>query len=311
MKRRTVVAYAAAGAVLFTGACSAVGSDSSGGSDMDRNVAAQEAPDSDDSASSPDGESQGGEEASAARGSAGVITQVPDEALGRSIVYTIGLSITTDDVDEAAAKAASVARSAGGFVADERTTSHSSTLTLRVPTEQHSDAVAELQDLGEVTHRSRSTEDVTQQVVDTKSRISSQRESIARIRTLLGEAEELSDVISIEAELAAREADLDALLSRQEQLSNLTTLATIDVTFRAASAEAEDSEAAVGFLAGLKNGWNAFTDVMGGAATALGAALPFMLLAAVLGVPLWLWLRRRRPSGQHPMAAQPSVPPAA
>jgi hypothetical protein len=297
MKRRTVVAYAAALTVLFAAGCSGGdASEAAGDSARDDAGTSQAAPAAGrDSSSDVSTDSGGASESQGPQsGDAGVISAVADEALSRSIVYTIGLSITTDDVDEAAATAASIARSAGGFVADERTTAHSSTLTLRVPTERHTDAVSELQALGEVTNRSRSTEDVTQQVVDTESRISSQRESIARIRSLLAEADKLSDVISIEAELASREADLDALLSRQERLSNLTALATIDVTFHQVGEPDEDPETAVGFLSGLKNGWAAFSGMMAGAAAALGAALPFLLLAAVLGLPVWAWARRRR-----------------
>jgi hypothetical protein len=55
-----------------------------------------------------------------------------------------------------------------------------------------------------------------------------------------------------------------------------------------------------GFLAGLRNGWAAFTGSVSVLLTVLGAVLPFAVLAAVIGVPVWLWLRRRRASRQDP-----------
>jgi hypothetical protein len=49
-----------------------------------------------------------------------------------------------------------------------------------------------------------------------------------------------------------------------------------------------------GFLAGLRDGWDAFTSSATVLLTVLGAVLPFAALLVVLGVPLLLWLRRRR-----------------
>lgn len=311
MKRRTVVAYAAALMVVTLAGCSS-GSDDSGSADA--GGTAQEAPqagadeaapgsgDSGENNASDDGEGSGPSDG-------GVIARVADETFQREIIYTIGLEITTDDVDAAAQRAASVAQAAGGFVAGETTSEDSSTVTLRIPVERHANAVGELQKLGKVTNRTRSTEDVTQEVVDTKSRITSQRESIGRIRALLAEATDLSDVISIEAELAGREADLDSLLSRQKQLADLTALATVTVTFYTETAEPEEEdEEATGFLAGLDNGWEAFTGTVGVVLTVLGALLPFLVVALLLGVPASIWYRRRRPQA---VVQAPAAPPAA
>jgi hypothetical protein len=52
-----------------------------------------------------------------------------------------------------------------------------------------------------------------------------------------------------------------------------------------------------GFLAGLKSGWNAFIATFSAIATALGAALPFVIVLALIGVPLWRFRRSRRPAG--------------
>ena len=49
-----------------------------------------------------------------------------------------------------------------------------------------------------------------------------------------------------------------------------------------------------GFVAGLSNGWDAFQGATTGLLTAVGALLPFAILAALVGVPLRTWLRRRQ-----------------
>lgn len=228
----------------------------------------------------------------------------------RQIIYTIDLAIETDDVTRAAARAASLVEAAGGFVSRETMHgSESATLTLRVPSARHTGIVSDLEELGEVRERSRSAEDVTSEVVDLEARTDSARRSIERIRELLDRATDLSDVVRIEAELARREADLDSLLQRQEQLSSLTSLATVTVTFFQPDADPEPGDdEAIGFLSGLAGGWTALVATARVLGAVVGALLPFLVVAAVLGWPAWLgWRRLRR--NERPAPAMPVVQP--
>ena len=52
-----------------------------------------------------------------------------------------------------------------------------------------------------------------------------------------------------------------------------------------------------GFLTGLRHGWTALTDTVVVGLTALGAVLPFALLLAAIGLPVWWWLRRHGRAG--------------
>lgn len=231
----------------------------------------------------------------------------------RHVIYTIELVIETDDVARAAARAAALAETSGGFVAHESTEgTESATLTLRIPSSRHTTVVSDLEELGEVQERSRSAEDVTAEVIDIDARVASQRRSIARIRELLDQASDLSDVVRIESELANREADLDSLLSRQEQLASLTTLATITVTYYETDQAPEDVPNTLGFVSGLRGGWDAFVATIRVIGAVAGALLPFAAAAAVVGVPAWLVWRRRRPGpagpAEPPHAPSPAQP---
>lgn len=231
----------------------------------------------------------------------------------RQIIYTIDLAIETDDVTRSAARAAVLAETAGGFVAHESTHGdESATLTLRVPAARHSSIVAELEKFGEVRERSRTAEDVTAEVVDVEARVASQRRSIERIRVLLDEATDLGDVVRIESELARREAELDSLLQRQQQLGSLTSLATVTVTFYRVHEAPEGGieEAPLGFRSGLSNGWSALVATVRVVGTVVGALLPLTAVGALLGVPAWLLWRRFRPAHRAPAvaAARPGEP---
>jgi hypothetical protein len=239
---------------------------------------------------------------------------VPDAVLvDRDVIYTADLTVQVDDVVKAASQIESAVRAAGGFVAgSERSTDtapvaldpahpeltparqSSATLTLRIPPGDFDSVLDRVAKLGVVVQRNLTGKDVTEAVVDVKSRIASARTSVDRIRDLMDRAGTLRDVVALEGELSQREADLEALLAKQSTLKDQTSLATVTVHLEtakpvaAAAAEQDDR----GFGAGLSDGWDAFTSATVAGATVVGALLPFALALLVLA-PLGWWVAVR------------------
>jgi hypothetical protein len=235
--------------------------------------------------------------AGATSGSAG--RAVAAAPMGRAVISTGQVTIHTRSIGRARAEVIRLVGSWDGVVADEQTSSNDrgraveSTLTLRVPTSRFSEAMTAFADLGDVEQQSRKSEDVTTKVIDNDARVRAAERSIRQIEALLGRAEKLSDIIAIESDLARRQADLDSLKSQQAYLADQTSQSTINVHLslpsKAAPAEAE----AHGFLAGLSGGWTALGSATTVLLTVVGAVLPFAVLLVILGVPIWLVVRRR------------------
>jgi hypothetical protein len=232
----------------------------------------------------------------------------------RSIVYTGSITVRVDNVNAKAAQLTSLAIGAGGLVGgDERQMDagrSTATLTLRVPAAKFTDTLDQIGKLGTEQNRKVSTQDVTATVIDLAARIQSQQASVDRVRALLARAQSISDITSIESELARRESDLEALKAQQRNLDDLTALSTIAVTLLGpdAATPAQPKPAETGFLAGLRAGWQAFTGSVQVLLTALGAVLPF---AVLIGVPVWLlvlWLRRRSRAAALRASAPLAVP---
>jgi len=234
---------------------------------------------------------------------------------GRSIVFTGSVTVRVTDVDDAAAKVATIATAAGGFVGGDTRSSDNqrsrATLTLRVPSGKFGGALDEVARLGKQESRSVDTEDVTEEVVDLDSRIASQQASVARTRALFSQAKTISEIVSVEAELGKREAELASLQARKRKLDDLTTFSTITATLLGPDAPApkkddEDGADRAGFLAGLRAGWHGFLGALNVVLAVLGFLLPF---AVVLGVPAgvaWWLLRTRR---RRPLPADLAVAP--
>ncbi|MBT8226284.1 MAG: DUF4349 domain-containing protein [Dactylosporangium sp.] len=232
---------------------------------------------------------------------AGTDDQVPIqvEQTERMIIYTGSITLRVSNVNEAAAKATAVASGVGGSVAgDERTIDaqrSQATLILRIPAERFMAVLNDLPaTLGEEKSRSIEAEDVTSQVVDLDARIETAQASVDRIRALLARAETISEITSVESELSRREANLNSLLQRKKKLANLTSESTITVVLLGPEADAEADEPDTGFVAGFKQGWDAFVSSLVVLLTVFGALLPWLI---ALGTPAFaavLIIRRIR-----------------
>lgn len=217
-------------------------------------------------------------------------------ALAQAIVYSADLTMQAGDVNAAAARAKQLVATAGGYVGNEDTISGppSATITFQVPSARYAAVLDQLGSsrIGRRLSLQQRTQDVSQDVADTTSRVASAKATLASFRGLLKRATTVDQVIQVEQEIATREADLESLQARQRSLNGQTSFAT--VTLRVESAKARHA-ATGGFLGALASGWHAFTAFVGGIGMAFAAMLPFLIVAAVIGTLVrWLVRRRRR-----------------
>ncbi len=238
----------------------------------------------------------------------------------RAVISTGEVQLESGDLSEVRTEIDRLLGRYGGFIAKEQThneddgTTSSSTLEIRVPSQHFEDVMSAFADFSTVVDASRKAEDVTTEVIDVDSRIKTQEVSLERLRGFLGRATDVNDVIRLESEIASREADLASLRSQQNYLADQTSLASITVHMALPPEQVvkndDDPLADAGFLTGLRNGWNALTDLAVVAATVVGALLPFAIVLALVLVPLMMWLRtsrRRRATVAPPVAPPPAA----
>ncbi|MGW9451828.1 DUF4349 domain-containing protein [Streptomyces sp. NPDC055632] len=225
------------------------------------------------------------------------------------VIRTASLSVEVADAAKALATARTAAVDAGGRVENESTERVddaylASRIVLRVPQEKYDSVLAELAGTGKLLGRKADAQDVTDQVVDVQSRIATQRASVARVRELMDRADKLSDVVTLEAELSRRQADLEALLAQQSSLKDRTSLATITLQLtekRKEGPKAEESkeEGRPGLLDALGGGWNALVAVVAWVLVVLAALAPWLAVGLVAFV-LWRRLVRPRLAARRP-----------
>ncbi|MEV4260120.1 DUF4349 domain-containing protein [Kribbella sp. NPDC049584] len=300
--RAVTAVLATAGIVLLSG-CGASGNDSGTSDAAPAQKQGAEASDGNASQAKPQVPAQPPAGKSQASGT-------DDPTLTRAIIKTGSLTVEGDDVSDMRQKAVLAIAGLDGQVSSEDTGSDPdgkvtrANLVLKVPTKSFETAIQRLSDLGKRLQIHQESTDVTEQVVDVASRIESQRASLERMRALMTKANTIAEIVSVESELTRRESDLEALLAKQKNLSLQTDLATLTLTLTEKGKPPVQTEPTQdkGFLAGLKGGWHAFTAVFSALATAVGAMLPFLVLLAIIAVPLWRF--RHRLQRKQPTAGQ-------
>ncbi|KRF04740.1 hypothetical protein ASG88_21285 [Nocardioides sp. Soil777] len=307
-------------AVLAACSSSGGGQDASEGSagSSDESSSASRAPGEDGGSAGTAG--SGSDGAAAQDRSSGATTSSTGAArapvvVERHVISHGTVSLTSDDVREARRDVQRVVDASGGDVTEEQTDTDEdgesvyARLVVRVPAGSFGDAMTALEGVADLRGSDRTSEDVSTQVIDTDVRVRAQEASLQRVEQLLARAQGLKDIIWIESQLTTRQAELDSLKGQQAWLADQTRDSTIvvDISRTPDEEPREEEEDASGFLAGFGGGMKALGAVAVGLATIAGALLPFVAVLALLGVPVWLVVRRsvrrRRPPVTPPAAA--------
>jgi Domain of unknown function (DUF4349) len=218
----------------------------------------------------------------------------------QSIIYTASLTLRVANVRVAVIRAADIATDAGGYSANEQESARpghapaSASLQLKIPVAAYPAALRRLStDLGIQTSLSQQASDVTAQAADVASRVTSARDVISQLRTLLRRAGSIGGLLSVQDQINSQESSLEALQAQQRALNREVTYATVSlrlVTHHRRIVPFKRPER--GFPAGLAAGWRVLRAATSWLLTALGEVLPFAVLLALAG-GLAYWARRR------------------
>jgi Domain of unknown function (DUF4349) len=247
-------------------------------------------------AAAPGQTSSGGQPASSARTARLLVP-------GQRIIYTAGLTVRAGDVDSAASLATGIVTGAGGYVAGEQSSINPAdratsavSLQLKIPVAAYPATLRQLSGrLGRQLSMSQQSQDVTGQVADVSSRVTSARAAITQLRTLLRRAGSINSLLGVQDQINSEESSLEALQAQQRALSRETAYATValQLVSKHAPPVIHKRHSSHGFVAGLSAGWRALRNVTTSVLTGAGAVLPFALVAALAaGIGYGGWRRR-------------------
>ena len=155
----------------------------------------------------------------------------------------------------------------------------SANMTVRVPASNLDALLASIDTLGEVTSSSVDAQDVAVEVVDLEARITTLEESIDRLRDLQGQAASVADLVTVESELSARQAELESLTARRDYLMRQVEMSTAYISLTTTTT---GPGVTPDFLGGLERGWNSLISLAAGLITLGGFLMPYLLIAGAI-----------------------------
>ena len=213
--------------------------------------------------------------------------------VNQSIIYTASLTLKSANAVRAAKEAVKIVTDAAGYTSAENAVARSAktggtvNLTLKVPVPAYQQVLADLTApaMGQQIALTQHATDVTQQVADVGSLVTSQQAAISALQGLLRHAASVTQLLQVQQQISNDESSLESLQAQQRALDHETSYATINMTLLSTArpvVPARKHHASGGFLGGLGAGWRALQHATSWVLTALGAALPFLIVAVIL-----------------------------
>ena len=149
----------------------------------------------------------------------------------RIIVRTVTMSLVASDVSSSVDQIGAVARELGGWVvATDRNSRHYGFVAIRVPAQVLDDAVVRLRRLAvEVVSESSTSDDVTDEYVDTQSRLKTLRATEESMLQLMQQAANVEEALLVRNELVEIQAEIESLLGRIKFLEQTSAFSLIEV----------------------------------------------------------------------------------
>ena len=152
----------------------------------------------------------------------------------RVIVHTANISLVVDDIAGTVDRIVGVARGLGGWtVSSDRTSEHSGSVAIRVPAESLDEAFRQVEALAlDVESRAVTSEDVTDEYVDSQSRLSSMRATELRLLSFLEQAEDVEDALAVQNELSDLQQEIERVQGRINFLEQTAAYSLIEVSLK-------------------------------------------------------------------------------
>ena len=155
----------------------------------------------------------------------------------RYLIKNASLTIETEDARKASDMLVAALEELGGYVSDFRESvdplgRRSIHIQVRVPADKFQSTMERLEPLGKVLSRQITTEDVTEQFVDTDARLRNLKRTEERLLAHLDRTGKLEDVVKVEHELTRVREQIEVLEGRLRFLSHRVEFSTINITLQ-------------------------------------------------------------------------------
>jgi len=231
-----------------------------------------------DSAGTPDEKQEPPQQKRSTSGSITIIKENWD----RKIIRTAGIRAEVKDQQAFYDQLRTKVRELGGYIASEEQKQNDyiieNAVVIKVPVDQFDNALAGLNTgIINLAEKKVHSQDVTAEMIDTRSRLETKKRVRQRYSELLGQAKNVEEMFTVEKEINQIQEDIEAAGGRLAYLGHSASYSTINYTYFQVLNASKKDNSDPGFMTQLK-------DAFGSG----GAWLGSLFLGLISVWPLWL-----------------------
>ena len=155
--------------------------------------------------------------------------QNPAGQQDRKLIKTGSISLEVEQLAATEEAVLAWCQSFGGYVASSFNHETNAAFTVRIPAVHFDAAMAAAGNLGRVRSRNISTQDVSEQFYDLRTRLDTRKILQDRLQSYLAQAKDMEDLLHIERELNSTLTEIESMEGRMRRLSNQIDYSTITV----------------------------------------------------------------------------------
>lgn len=238
-----------------------------------------------------------------------------DRANEAKRIYTAELRMETTAFDDAAKGLTALVDELGGWMQSSSVDYDGSgyrygNYTARIPQDKFDQFISRAGTLCHVVNSYSNVEDVSEAYYDTAGRLETQQTKLKRLQTLLSQAKDMEDIITIENAISDTEEQIESLSGDLKHYDSQIDFATVTLSLSEVYQLSNVEQPATGFAGriaeALSSGAHAFLNFLQGTLVLLAYAWVWVLLiAAVLTAGIFMIRRKRK---ALPKAAQKPLP---
>ena len=224
-------------------------------------------------------------------------TPVIKQDWDKKIIKTANLNLEVKDYNDYNTSLREKLKQFGGYIAQEEQSQSEykieNILTIKIPVDQFDDAVNSISsNVKELNEKKITSEDVTTEVIDTRSRLEAKKQVRLRYLDLLKQAKNMEEILNVQSEINGIQEQIESAAGRMEYLQHSSSFSTIHLTFyqvlNGAAIDNDKPTFSTRITNAFRFGWNWIGEL------SIGIVSIWPLLLAVFGIIIF-YKRSNRP----------------
>lgn len=160
----------------------------------------------------------------------------PNPDWDKKIIKTASLNFELTDYNKYSSSLRDKVKSVGGYIAQEDQSQSEykieNTVTIKIPVDQFDNAITVLTaNVDKLNEKKISSQDVTAEFVDTRSRMEAKKRVRLRYMDLLGQAKNMEDILNVQSEINGIQEEIESAEGRIQYLGHSSSFSTINMTY--------------------------------------------------------------------------------